>query len=96
MYVAQVSQVTRAEDELLIRFLNHGSNNVGVPDLTHYTCECANKKLTIRYCSHFAIIVHYLFYSRYLSKIFEPTETLSEVFKKNNYILIIKKLSNKD
>ncbi|EZA55469.1 hypothetical protein X777_04750 [Ooceraea biroi] len=77
-------------------FVRYIPNSVGVPGLTHYTCECANGKRTVGSCSHIAAVVYYLSYARYLSKIFKPVEILSEVFKKNNYIPVIESDSDKD
>jgi len=75
-------------------FLRYKPNSVG---LTHYTCECANKKRTIGCCSHIAAVVYlYLSHARYLPKIFKSAEIFSEVFNKNNYIPVIQSDSDED
>ncbi|KYN17567.1 hypothetical protein ALC57_10144 [Trachymyrmex cornetzi] len=58
--------------------LRYKPNSIGVFDVTHYACECANGRRTIGCCSNVAAIIYYLSYARYLSKIFEPVEILSD------------------
>ncbi|KYN22009.1 hypothetical protein ALC57_05609 [Trachymyrmex cornetzi] len=67
-------------------FLKYKSNSIGVSGVTHYACECANGRGTIGCCPHIAAIIYYniLSHARYLSKIFEPAELLSDIFKKDN------------
>ncbi|KYN17399.1 hypothetical protein ALC57_10376 [Trachymyrmex cornetzi] len=45
-----------------------------------------NGRRTIDCCSHIAAIIYYLSYARYVSKIFKPSEILSDIFKEDNSI----------
>ncbi|KYN04658.1 hypothetical protein ALC62_04469 [Cyphomyrmex costatus] len=77
-------------------FLRYTPNSIGVSGVTHYACECANGRRTIGCCSHIAAIIYYLFFARYLSKIFKPAEILSDTFKKDNSIPVIESDSDDD
>ncbi|KYN40036.1 hypothetical protein ALC56_05563, partial [Trachymyrmex septentrionalis] len=76
--------------EIKYRLLDHKIDNKLVQ---HYAHKCANGRRTV--AVHIAIIC-YLSYSRYLSKIFELVEILSNIFQKDNSVPIIESNSKDD
>ena len=77
-------------------FIRYKPNRFGVSGVTHYACECANGRQTVGCCSHIAAIVYYLSHARYLSKILQPAQVLSEMFKKNHCTAVINDDSDDD
>lgn len=48
---------------------------------------CANEQRTVGCCSHIAVIIYYLSYGQYLSKISRPAQHLSLLFKTDDITL---------
>ena len=67
-------------------FIRYKSNSVGLLGVTHSTCEC----------SYVAAVIYYLSHTRYLSRIFKPTQILSDIFTRRNHIPVIGSDSDDD
>ena len=82
--------------KLYRRFIGYRPNSIGVAAIERYTCECANGRRTVGYCSHIEDIIYYLSHARYFSKIVRPAEILRKLLIQNNMNPVIEEDSNED
>lgn len=64
--------------------------------LRHISIQCVNGRRTVVCCTHIAVVIYYLSYTRYLTKIPRLAQTLNALFKTDEITTIIEENSDKD
>ncbi|XP_066248319.1 uncharacterized protein [Euwallacea similis] len=67
-------------------FIDYTLKRNDVAGICRYCCDCANGKRTVGCCSHVAAIIYYLSHARYLARIINPAEILTNMFKNTAFV----------
>ena len=77
-------------------YIQYSPNSNDISGITGYCCTCANGNRTVGCCSHVAAIIYHLTHGRYLSRIYRPAESLTNLFDHNEGTTVIEDDSDLD